>query len=145
MVSPSAKRRAAQRSAKNGGGSKSAACRALGLASSGLYRQAKSSVEGRRILKEVLELSDKHPRYGYRRVTALLRSSFGAANLDYGRPLGSLRPKLPSTPKPTTTNNQQSFRSKLSHLRGQARPHCDKNTHNSTFLAMRRGAIQPFD
>ena len=104
MVSPSAKRRAAQRSMENGAGSKSAACRALGLARSGLYRQAKSSVEGRRIRKEVLELSDKHPRYGYRRVTALLRSSFGAANLDYGRPLGSLRPELPSPPKPTTIN-----------------------------------------
>ena len=58
---------------ENGAGSKSAACRALGLARSGLYRQAKSSVEGRRIRKEVLELSDKHPRYGYRRITALLR------------------------------------------------------------------------
>ena len=39
---------------ENGAGSKSAACRALGLARSGLYRQAKSSVEGRRIRKEVL-------------------------------------------------------------------------------------------
>ena len=65
--------RDAQRSTENSAGSKSAACRALGLASSGLYRQAKSSVEGRRIRKEVLELSDKHPRYGYRRITALLR------------------------------------------------------------------------
>jgi putative transposase len=58
---------------KNIAGSKSAACRALGLARSGLYRQAKASVESRRIHKEVLELSDKHPRYGYRRITALLR------------------------------------------------------------------------
>jgi len=73
MVSPSAKRRAAQRSMENGAWSKSTACRALGLARSGLYRQAKSSVESRRIRKEVLELSAKHPRYGYRRITALLR------------------------------------------------------------------------
>jgi hypothetical protein len=29
--------------------------------------------ESRRIRKEVLELSAKHPRYGYRRITALLR------------------------------------------------------------------------
>lgn len=48
MVNPSAKRRAAPRSMENGAGSKSAACRELGLARSGLYRQAKSSVEGRR-------------------------------------------------------------------------------------------------
>jgi hypothetical protein len=41
-------------------------------------------------------------------------SSRGAATL------GSLRPELPSTPKPTTNNNQQNFRSELSHLRGQA-------------------------
>ena len=34
---------------------------------------ARASVESRRIRKEVLELSAKHPRYGYRRITALLR------------------------------------------------------------------------
>ena len=39
----------------------------------GCIAKAKSSVEGRRIRKEVLEPSDKHPRYGYRRITALLR------------------------------------------------------------------------
>jgi transposase InsO family protein len=53
--------------------SKTAACRALGLARSGLYRFARASVESRRIRKEVLELSGRHPRYGYRRITALLR------------------------------------------------------------------------
>ena len=73
MVSPSAKRRAAQKSAENGEGSRSAACRELGLVRSGLYRQAKTSVESRRIRKEVLELSARHPRYGYRRITALWR------------------------------------------------------------------------
>ena len=30
-------------------------------------------LESRRIRKEVLELSAKHPRYGYRRITALMR------------------------------------------------------------------------
>ena len=34
---------------------------------------APASVENQRIRKEVLELSARHPRYGYRRVTALLR------------------------------------------------------------------------
>jgi hypothetical protein len=47
-------------------------------------------------------------------------SSRGAATLGSGRPPGSQRPELPSTPKPTTNNNQQNFRSELSHLRGQA-------------------------
>ncbi|MFM8457777.1 MAG: IS3 family transposase [Chthoniobacterales bacterium] len=73
MVSPSARRRAARQSLESGIASKSAACRALGLARSGFYRMARASVESRRIRKEVLELSAKHPRYGYRRITALLR------------------------------------------------------------------------
>jgi hypothetical protein len=47
-------------------------------------------------------------------------SSRAAATLGSGRPPGSLRPELPSTPKPTTKSNQQNFRSKLSHLRVQA-------------------------
>jgi transposase InsO family protein len=66
---------------ENGEGSKSAACRAVGLARSGLYRPVKSSVESRRIRKEVLEFSDKHPRYGYRRITALLRRERFEVNL----------------------------------------------------------------
>ncbi len=33
---------------------------------------ARASVESRRLRKEVLELSARHPRYGYRRITALL-------------------------------------------------------------------------
>jgi putative transposase len=50
-----------------------AACRALGLSRSSYYRSKRSSLESRRIRKEVLELSAKHPRYGYRRITALMR------------------------------------------------------------------------
>jgi len=73
MVSPSARRRAAKASVEEGSVSKAAACRAMGLARSGLYRLARASVESRRIRKEVLELSGRHPRYGYRRITALLR------------------------------------------------------------------------
>jgi putative transposase len=48
-------------------------CRALGLARSSYYRSGRASLESRRIRKEVLELSGKHPRYGYRRITALMR------------------------------------------------------------------------
>jgi len=73
MVSPSARRRAARQSVESGMGSKAAACRALGLAHSGFYRMARASVESRRIRKEVLELSARYSRYGYRRITALLR------------------------------------------------------------------------
>ena len=60
-------------SVEAGMGSAAAACRALRLSRSGYYRVGRESVESRRIRKEVVELSRKHPRYGYRRITALLR------------------------------------------------------------------------
>ena len=50
-----------------------AACRALGLSRSSYYRSGRTSPENRRIRKEVLERSAKHPRYGYLRITALMR------------------------------------------------------------------------
>ena len=73
MVSPSARRRAVKRSVEEGLGKVAAACRALGLSRSSYYRSGRASVESRRIHREVLELSTKHPRYGYRRITALMR------------------------------------------------------------------------
>ena len=73
MVSPSARRRALKMSVLEGLGKVAAACRALGLARSSYYRSGRSSLESQRIGKEVLELSGKHPRYGYRRITALMR------------------------------------------------------------------------
>jgi putative transposase len=54
-------------------GKTASACRALGLARSSYYRMAKVSVESRRVRKEIIDLSSKHPRYGYRRIAALLR------------------------------------------------------------------------
>ena len=60
-------------SVQEGFGKVAAACRALGLSRSSYYRSGRSSLESRRIRKEVLELSGKHPRYGYRRITALMR------------------------------------------------------------------------
>ena len=73
VVSPSARRRAVKMSVEEGLGKVAAACRALGLWRSSYYRSGQSSLESRRIRKEVLELSAKHPRYGYRRITALMR------------------------------------------------------------------------
>ena len=58
---------------EEGLGKVATACRALGLPRSSYYRSGGSSLESRRIGKEVLELSVKHPRYGYRRITALMR------------------------------------------------------------------------
>ena len=73
MVSPSTKRRAIKLSVARGLGRAASACRALGLARSSFYRRGRESLEKRRVRKEVVELSGKHPRYGYRRMTALLR------------------------------------------------------------------------
>jgi putative transposase len=60
-------------SVEEGIGKVAAACRALGRARSSYYRGGRSSLESRRIRKEVLELSARHPRYGYRRISALMR------------------------------------------------------------------------
>jgi transposase InsO family protein len=43
------------------------------LARSGSYRLPKESLESRRLHKEIVELSQKHPRYGYRRIGAVMR------------------------------------------------------------------------
>jgi hypothetical protein len=53
-------------SVEEGLGNVAAACGALELASSSYYRSGRSSLGSRRIRKEVLEFSEKHPRYGYR-------------------------------------------------------------------------------
>jgi putative transposase len=73
MVSPSAKRRAVRWLEEEGWGGKAPTCRALGLARSGAYYLPSESVESRRLRKEIIVLSQAHPRYGYRRITALLR------------------------------------------------------------------------
>jgi transposase InsO family protein len=58
---------------EEGLGGKAAACRALGLARSAAHYLPRESVESRRLRKEIVALSQRHPRYGYRRITALLR------------------------------------------------------------------------
>jgi transposase InsO family protein len=60
-------------SMEEGLGNTAQACRALGLARSSFYRVGRENVESRRMRKEIMELSGKHPRYGYRRITSLLR------------------------------------------------------------------------
>jgi transposase InsO family protein len=54
-------------------GTTAEACRALGLARSSYYRNRTMSIESRNFQKQIVSLSQDHPRYGYRRVTALLR------------------------------------------------------------------------
>ena len=49
------------------------ACRALGLARSSFYLTSQRSTRSHALHNEIKSLSQKHPRYGYRRITALLR------------------------------------------------------------------------
>ena len=73
MVSPSSRRRAVTYVVGQGLGSAAQSCRALGLARSSFYRRSRVSPE-RAVMKQwIIELSEAHPRYGYRRIGALLR------------------------------------------------------------------------
>lgn len=49
------------------------ACRAPGLRRSSYYRFSGRGASGVALERRIVELSAKHPRYGYRRETALLR------------------------------------------------------------------------
>jgi putative transposase len=73
MVSPSQRRHAAQRVVAAGECSQRSACRYLGLARSTLAdRLRPPSARARQITEGIARLSRRHPRYGYRRVHALL-------------------------------------------------------------------------
>jgi transposase InsO family protein len=73
VVSPSQKRRAIQSIVEENMGTTAEACRALGLARSSFYLASQGSAESKTMQREIKALSEKHPRYGYRRITALLR------------------------------------------------------------------------
>lgn len=67
MVSSSTTRQAVKYSVEEGLGSSAAACRTLGLPRSTYYRVSQISEESIEMQLEILRLSEKHPRYGYRR------------------------------------------------------------------------------
>lgn len=73
MVSPSQKRRAVKHVVEKRLGNVKKVCETLKLTRSTYYQASRSSTQSRRVRKEIIELSQKHPRYGYRRITALLR------------------------------------------------------------------------
>lgn len=54
-------------------GTTAQACRALGLARSSFYLASRRSRKSQAMHAGIKSLSQKHPRYGYRRITALLR------------------------------------------------------------------------
>ena len=73
MVSASAKRQAVRRAVEDGLCSERRACRYLGLRrSSCQYRAQEAPESTRKLVKRIVWLSRKYPRYGYRRIRALL-------------------------------------------------------------------------
>lgn len=73
MVSPSARRRAAQYLVEGQKCSVNRACEALHLAKSTFYRKAVANRSARRLERRIKALSRKHATYGYRFITELLR------------------------------------------------------------------------
>lgn len=80
MVGPSQKRRAIRSVVAASLGTIAQACRALGLARSSFYLASRGSPRSQALHGEIKALSRKHPRYGYRRITALLRRAGQAVN-----------------------------------------------------------------
>lgn len=80
MVSPSVRRRAALASVHESGHPAAAVCRALGVPRSAFYRLPRRSRPSQELEQRVVELSERHPRYGYRRITALLRRAGACVN-----------------------------------------------------------------
>lgn len=74
IVSPGHRRQMAQEVVEAGVCSGRAVCRILGLARATYwYRGKPPSPRQRQMMERMRVLSEKHPRYGYRRITALLR------------------------------------------------------------------------
>jgi putative transposase len=73
MVSPSSRRGAVKYVVEQGLGSATQACRAVGLARSSYYLRRRPNPQRSVIKERIIELSQRHPRYGYRRISALLR------------------------------------------------------------------------
>ena len=80
MVSPSSRRRAAKGVVEEGLGNAAQACRALGLARSSYYFRSTKRSSSVQLQHQIVGLSEQNPRYGYRRITALLRRKGGRVN-----------------------------------------------------------------
>ncbi|MBV9392074.1 MAG: transposase, partial [Verrucomicrobia bacterium] len=70
MVSPATRRRPVKYLVEEGLSNAAQACRVLGLARSSFYLVSRKSPSDQKLNQEIVQLSEKHPRYGYRRITA---------------------------------------------------------------------------
>jgi putative transposase len=80
MVSPSSRRRAVKWVVEEGLGNAAQACRALGSARSSYYLLGQKRLSSQKLERKIIALSEEHPRYGYRRITALMRRKGKAVN-----------------------------------------------------------------
>ena len=62
-------------SVEAGLGKVSQVCRAMGLNRTTYYKASKQCADSRVLRDQIIDLSEAEPRYGYRRVTALIRRS----------------------------------------------------------------------
>jgi putative transposase len=89
VVTPDQQRAAADYLAERYGGSQRRACRVMGRARSNLrYRRVRRADEPA-LVRQVKRLARRHPRYGYRRIHAMLVRRGWAVNLKRVRRLGS--------------------------------------------------------
>ena len=73
MVSVAARKTVVRTLVEEGTAKVSEACKALGFARSTFYAVSQRSAESLSLEREAVSLSKENPRYGYRRITALLR------------------------------------------------------------------------
>ena len=83
MGGPASRRRAVKHVVETGLGNPAQACRALSLARSTFYHSSKPAKKSQQLRRQIVALSRQHPRYGYRRIPALLRRA--------GRPVNAKR------------------------------------------------------
>jgi putative transposase len=81
MVSPATRRRAAKYLVEEGLSTATQACRALSLPRSSFYLVSRKNPKNHKLNQKIVQLSEEHPRYGYRRITALLRRRGRKVNL----------------------------------------------------------------
>jgi putative transposase len=81
MVSPTSRRRAVKYLVAEGLSTATQACRALDLARSSYYLVSRKNPRSQKLNHKIVQLSEEHPRYGYRRITALLRRGGRKVNL----------------------------------------------------------------
>lgn len=60
-------------SIEEGWGNGAQACRALGMARSSYDQIGQINAGKQKMKEEIISLSERHPRYGYRRISALLQ------------------------------------------------------------------------